>query len=62
MSELKPCPLCGQTPMLDKNEIFCDDCHLVINFDDFVYSGEADDWEESKEMAINTWTTRTNSQ
>lgn len=59
MVKLLPCPFCGQIPMIDKNEIFCDDCHVVINFSDFVYSGEADDLEEAKEMAINTWNTRT---
>lgn len=59
MAELKPCPLCGQKPMLDRHEIYCDNCHLIINFSDFVYSGEADDWEEAKEMAVKTWNTRT---
>ena len=58
MSRLKPCPLCGEAAMLDREDIFCDNCHLVINFSDFIYSGDAADWQEAKELAIETWNRR----
>lgn len=59
MAELKPCPLCGGAVMLDREYIFCDNCHIVLRFDDYVYSGEAQDMKEATELGIEAWNRRT---
>ena len=56
--ELKPCPLCGGAVMLDREDIFCDNCHLILRFDDYVYSGEAQDLKEATELGIEAWNSR----
>lgn len=55
---LKPCPLCGDAVVIDREGIYCDCCHLVLRFDDYIYSGEAKDWEEAREMGIEAWNVR----
>lgn len=59
MRKLKPCPLCGEPVCLDKEDIFCDNCHLILRFDDYVYSGEAENLTEAREIGIKAWNTRT---
>lgn len=59
MDELLPCPLCGEPVYLDREEIFCDSCHLILRFDDYVYSGEAENITEAKELGKKAWNTRT---
>lgn len=56
--KLKPCPCCGGEVILDRDMIFCDNCHLILRFDDYVYSGEAQDYKEAEELGINAWNTR----
>lgn len=62
MNELKPCPLCGNEVSLDREDIFCDFCHLVLRFDDYIYCGEAKDLKEAREMGIEAWNTRAGEQ
>lgn len=60
MSEikLKPCPFCGGEAIIDREDIFCDACHLSMKIDDRLYNGEAESYEEAKEQAIKAWNTR----
>lgn len=60
MSEvkLKNCPCCGGVVMLDREDIFCDVCRLSMKIDDRLYNGEADNYEEAREQAIQAWNTR----
>lgn len=57
MSELKKCPFCGETPMLDREDIFCN-CGASITILDFKYKGEAETYEEARQCAIEAWNTR----
>ena len=60
MSEIKllPCPFCGGEAMLDREYIFCDECHLIMRIDDILYSNEAETYEEARNQAIEQWNTR----
>ena len=55
--ELKPCPFCGDMPYFDREELFCD-CGVRIKFDQFIYSGEARDRAEARELAMKIWNER----
>lgn len=55
---LKPCPLCGNEVLIDREDIFCDYCHLVLRFDDYIYTGKAKDLEEARKMGIEAWNRR----
>jgi Lar family restriction alleviation protein len=57
-TKLLPCPFCGGEALLDREDIFCDDCHLSMRIDDRVYNGEAENYEEAKKQAIEAWNTR----
>lgn len=61
MSEikLKHCPICGREVVIDREDIFCDYCHLSMRIDDRLYNGEAETYEEAKQQAIENWNTRT---
>ena len=58
MDNLKPCPLCGDEVGIDKEYIYCDCCHLILRFDDYVYNGEAKDLKEAREIGIEAWNRR----
>ncbi len=58
MDELKPCPFCGESVGIDREYIFCDNCHLILRFDDRVYNGEAENLKEAREQAIEIWNRR----
>lgn len=57
-TKLLPCPFCGGEALLDREDIFCDDCHLSMKIDDRVYNGEAENYEEAKKQSIEAWNTR----
>lgn len=57
-NELNSCPLCGKDASIDREDIFCDYCHLTLRFDDLVYSGEAQNLVEARKIAIETWNRR----
>lgn len=59
-NELKKCPLCGEDVAIDREGIFCDFCHLMLMFDDYVYNGEAMSLKEAREMGIEAWNRRWN--
>ena len=59
MSKLKCCPFCGGEAVIDREDIFCDYCHLSMRIDDRLYNGEAETYEEAKQQAIENWNTRT---
>jgi hypothetical protein len=52
------CPFCGGEVYLDREYIFCDDCHLIMRIDDRLYNGEAITYDEAKEQTIKAWNTR----
>lgn len=56
--QLEPCPLCGEEVHIDREDIFCDYCHLSLKIYDRLYNGEAETYEEAREQAIETWNTR----
>lgn len=59
MSELKPCPFCGGKAVhLDDENIYCYYCGATFLLDDFIYRGEAEDYEEARQMAIEAWNRR----
>ena len=58
MAELKKCPFCSGEVMLDREDIFCDNCHLSMRIDDRKYNGEAETYEEAREQAIEAWNNR----
>ena len=63
MTNLKPCPFCGDVPHMDKHEIFCD-CGAKIEFP--LYQWGCSDkicegfptYEQAKEMAVEAWNRR----
>ena len=56
--KLLPCPFCGGEAILDKEDIFCDQCHLSMRIDDRLYNREAENYEEARTQAIEDWNTR----
>lgn len=59
MNELKPCPFCGGKAVhLDDENIYCYHCGVTFLLDDFIYRGEAEDYEEARQMAIESWNRR----
>ena len=59
MNELKQCPFCGGKAVhLDDENIYCYHCGVTFLLDDFIYRGEAEDYEEAREMAIESWNRR----
>ena len=56
--ELKPCPFCGGLPLKDREDIFCDECHVSMKFSDRIYTGEAENWQEAIEQTIEAWNRR----
>ena len=62
MSEikLKPnnCPCCGGHSVLDREDIFCQDCGLSLDIYQFIQRGEAETYQEAREKAIEVWNTR----
>lgn len=56
--KLKPCPFCGGEAILDREDIFCDNCHLSMRIDDRLYNGEAQNYEEAREQTIEAWNNR----
>lgn len=62
MAKLKPCPLCGGKAMLDKEEIFCGDCHLMLPIQLYVLSYTSVDgfptYDEARKNMIELWNKR----
>lgn len=58
MAELKKCPFCGGEAILDREDIFCDDCHLSMKIHDRLYNREAETYEEAKKQTIEAWNNR----
>lgn len=58
-TKLKPCPFCGGEAMLDREAIFCDNCHVSMRIDDRLYNKEAETYKEAREQAIEAWNRRT---
>lgn len=56
--KLLPCPFCGGEAILDREDIFCDYCHLSMKIDDRLYNREAENYEEARTQAIEDWNTR----
>lgn len=57
---LLPCPFCGGVAILDREDIFCDDCNASISIWDKLYNKKAENYTEAKTQAINTWNKRAN--
>lgn len=57
-TQLLPCPFCGGEASLDREDIFCDSCHLSMKIDDRLYNREAENYEEAREQTIEAWNTR----
>ena len=55
---LLPCPFCGGEAILDREDIFCDNCHLSMTIHTRVQNGEAETYEEARAQAIEQWNTR----
>ena len=60
MSETKllPCPFCGGEAIIDREDIFCDNCYLSMRIDSRVHNGDAETYDEARTQAINDWNTR----
>ena len=58
MKELKKCPFCGGEVMLDREDIFCDNCHVSMKIHDRLYNGEAENYAEAREQTIEAWNRR----
>ena len=56
--KLLSCPFCGGEAILDREDIFCDYCHLSMKIDDRLYNREAENYEEARTQAIEAWNTR----
>ena len=63
MAELKPCPFCGDTPHLDRDEIFCD-CGVKMPIPLYVWgAGDCDgfpDFKTAKAEMVEAWNRRVN--
>lgn len=60
MTNLKPCPLCGDIVMIDREEIFCD-CGLALSIEPYViddYKSELPTYEEARQNMIDKWNRR----
>lgn len=55
---LLPCPFCGGKAVLDREDIFCDNCFLSMKIDSRLTNGEAETYEEAREQVIEAWNTR----
>ena len=61
MAELKPCPFCGGTPHLDREDIFCDcgaKMPIPIHVFGLVRDGEFPTYAEAKAEMIEAWNRR----
>lgn len=58
MAQLKKCPFCGGEVLLDREDIFCDECHVSMRIDDRLMNREAKTYEEAREQTITAWNTR----
>ena len=57
-TELKACPFCGGEAVIDREDIFCDVCHLSMRIYARLHNGEAETYEEARQQAIENWNTR----
>lgn len=57
-TNLLPCPFCAGEALIDREYIFCDNCHLLMRIDDRLYNGEAQTYEEARQQTIEAWNTR----
>ena len=55
---LRECPFCGGEAVLDREDIFCDNCHVSLKINDRLYCEEAETYAEAKEQTIEAWNTR----
>ena len=62
MTELLPCPFCGEIPHLDRHDIFCD-CGAKIDIPIYVEGREGvggfPTYKEARQEMIDLWNTRT---
>ena len=62
MTELKPCPFCGEKPILDRHDIFCD-CGVKMQIPMYVLGkesvGDFPTYEEARQEMIEAWNRRT---
>ena len=62
MTELKPCPFCGNEPVLDRHDIFCDYCGVKLEIPIYVEGKESigglPTYKEAKQEMIETWNSR----
>ena len=56
--KLKRCPFCGGEVLLDREDIFCDNCHLSMRIFDRYLSREAETYQEARIQTIEQWNTR----
>jgi predicted DsbA family dithiol-disulfide isomerase len=45
--------------VLDREDIFCDNCYLSMRIDSRLSNREAETYKEARQQAIETWNTRT---
>lgn len=57
-SKVLPCPCCKGFSVVDREDVFCTECGLNLKINDFIYRGEAENYEQAREMAIEQWNTR----
>lgn len=64
MSELKPCPFCGEQPILDREVISCNGCGAMMPIDIYVSGnkrvGGFPSYEEARQEMIEDWNRRAN--
>ena len=62
-NEVKPCPFCGEQPMLDRHDIFCD-CGVELKIQPFVSGDKSIDgfptYQEARQEMIDAWNRRVN--
>ena len=57
-ADLKPCPFCGGVAILDREEIFCDECYVSMKIRPRQDYGEAKNYRNARALAIENWNMR----
>lgn len=59
MIKLKPCPLCDGKAILDKEEIYCEDCYLTLKIQLYVLGSTSVEgfptYDEARKNMIELW-------